>query len=177
LALQLIYDGSTKFSTTPSLILSAKPDAPASITINWDAPSLPPGQYFRIMMIGFFEGLDSERGIAWRLRFAHSAAVPFDWARREDTGSRYDLAHATLIDAENPSGHLQLVLERLAQAGLIKGKTIGVDSSTLEANAAKKSIVRRDMGGSYMAYLQRLAEAEGIDDRDTASLLRMDRKA
>jgi len=51
-----------------------------------------------------------------------------------------------------------------------------LDSSTLEANAAKKSIVRRDMGGSYMAYLQRLAEAEGIDDRDTASLLRMDRK-
>jgi transposase len=68
------------------------------------------------------------------------------------------------------------VLERLAQAGLIKGKTIGVDSTTLEANAAMKSIVRRDSGESYMAYLQRLAEAEGIDAQDAAALFRMDRK-
>ncbi len=68
------------------------------------------------------------------------------------------------------------MLERLAQAGLIKGKTIGVDSTTLEANAAMKSIVRRDTGENYMAYLQRLAEAEGIDAPDAAALLRMDRK-
>ena len=68
------------------------------------------------------------------------------------------------------------MLERLAQAGLIKGKTIGVDSTTLEANAAMKSIVRRDTGESYMAYLKRLAEAEGIDAQDAAALLRMDRK-
>jgi hypothetical protein len=67
-------------------------------------------------------------------------------------------------------------LERLAQVGLIKGKTIGVDSTTLEANAAMKSIVRRDTGESYMAYLKRLAEAEGIEAKDAAALLRMDRK-
>src|SRR5208283_3577212 len=58
----------------------------------------------------------------------------------------------------------------------IKGKTIGVDSTTLEANAAMKSIVRRDTGESYMTYLKRLAEAEGIEAKDAAALLRMDRK-
>ena len=68
------------------------------------------------------------------------------------------------------------MLERLAQAGLIKGKTIGVDSTTLEANAAMKSIVRRDTGESYTAYLKRLAEAEGVDAKDASALLRMDRK-
>ena len=67
-------------------------------------------------------------------------------------------------------------MERLAQGGLIKGKTIGVDSTTLEANAAMKSIVRRDTGESYMAYLKRLAEAEGIEAKDAAALVRMDRK-
>jgi hypothetical protein len=68
------------------------------------------------------------------------------------------------------------VLEWLAQSGLIKGKTIGVDSTTLEANAAMKSIVRRDTGESYTTYLKRLAEAEGIEAKDAAALRRMDRK-
>ena len=68
------------------------------------------------------------------------------------------------------------MLERLAQGGLVKGKTIGVDSTTLEANAAMKSSVRRDTGESYVAYLKRLAEAEGIEAKDAAALLRMDRK-
>ena len=81
-----------------------------------------------------------------------------------------------LIDAETHQRIFSWVLERLAQAGLIKGKTIGVDSTTLEANAAMKSIVRRDTGESYMAYLKRLAEAEGVDAKGAAALLRMDRK-
>ena len=68
------------------------------------------------------------------------------------------------------------MLERLAQGGLVKGKTIGVDSTTLEANAAMKSIVRRETGESYMAYLKRLAEAEGVEAKDAAALLRMDRR-
>src|ERR1700704_522288 len=62
------------------------------------------------------------------------------------------------------------------RGGLIKGKTIGVDSTTLEANAAMKSIVRRDTGESYNEYLERLAEAEGVNAKDTAALRRMDRK-
>jgi transposase len=81
-----------------------------------------------------------------------------------------------LIDAETDQRIFTWVLERLAQGGLIKGKTIGVDSTTLEANAAMKSIVRRDMGEDYTAYLKRLAEAEGVDATDPAALRRMDRK-
>ena len=81
-----------------------------------------------------------------------------------------------LIDGQIHQGIFTWVLERLAQAGLIKGKTIGVDSTTLEANAAMKSIVRRDSGESYNEYLKRVATAEGVETTDAASLRRMDRK-
>jgi len=140
-------------------------------------PSLPPGQYFRIMMIGFFEGLDSERGIAWRLADSLTLRQFLSIGLDEETPDHVTISRTRrLIDAETHQGIFSWVLERLAQAGLIKGKTIGVDSTTLEANAAMKSIVRRDTGESYMAYLKRLAEAEGIDAKDAAALLRMDRK-
>src|SRR5438552_11603446 len=140
-------------------------------------PSLPPGQYFRIMMIGFFEGLDSERGIAWRLADSLTLRQFLSIGLDEKTPDHVTISRTRrLIDAETHQGIFSWVLERLAQAGLIKGKTIGVDSTTLEANAAMKSIVRRDTGESYMAYLKRLAEPEGIETPDAAALLRMDRK-
>jgi len=81
-----------------------------------------------------------------------------------------------LIDGETHQRIFNWVLERLAQSGLIKGKTIGVDSTTLEANAAMKSIVRRDTGESYDDYLKRLAEAEGVNAKDAGAVRRMDRK-
>jgi len=140
-------------------------------------PSLPPGQYFQVMMIGFFEGLDSERGIAWRLADSLTLRQFLSIGLDENTPDHVTISRTRrLIDGETHQRIFTWVLERLAQAGLIKGKTIGVDSTTLEANAAMKSIVRRDTGESYMAYLQRLAEAEGIDAQDAAALLRMDRK-
>ena len=140
-------------------------------------PSLPPGQYFRIMMIGFFEGLDSERGIAWRLADSLTLRQFLSIALDEKTPDHVTVSRTRrLIDGETHQQIFGWVLDRLAQAGLIKGQTIGVDSTTLEANAAMKSIVRRDTGESYMAYLQRLAEAEGVEAQDAAALLRMDRK-
>ena len=140
-------------------------------------PSLPPGQYFRSMMIGFFEGLDSERGIAWRVADSFTLRLFLSIGLDEKTPDHVTISRTRrLIDAETHQRIFSFVLERLAQTGLIKGKTIGVDSTTLEANAAMKSIVRRDTGESYMAYLKRLAEAEGIDAQDAAALLRMDRK-
>src|SRR5512140_2330671 len=140
-------------------------------------PSLPPGQYFRLMMIGFFEGLDSERGIAWRVADSLTLRQFLGIGLDERTPDHVTISRTRrLIDGETHQKVFSWVLERLAQAGLIKGKTIGVDSTTLEANAAMKSIVRRDTGESYKAYLKRLAEAEGIDAQDAASLLRMDRK-
>src|SRR5271156_5657130 len=140
-------------------------------------PSLAPGLYFRIMMIGFFEGLDSERGIAWRLADSLTLRQFLSIALDEKTPDHVTISRTRrLIDGETHQNIFSWVLERLAQAGLIKGKTIGVDSTTLEANAAMKSIVRRDTGESYMTYLKRLAEAEGIEAQDAAALLRMDRK-
>src|SRR5580700_9778113 len=140
-------------------------------------PSLPPGQYFRVMMIGFFEGLDSERGIAWRLADSLTLRQFLSIGLDEKTPDHVTISRTRrLIDGETHQRIFTWVLEQLAQAGLIKGKTIGVDSTTLEANAAMKSIVRRDTGENYMAYLKRLAEAEGIEARDAAGLLRMDRK-
>src|ERR1017187_203183 len=140
-------------------------------------PSLPPGLYFRVMMIGFFEGLDSERGIAWRLADSLTLREFLSIGLDENTPDHVTISRTRrLIDAEIHQRIFTWVLERLAQAGLVKGKTIGVDSTTLEANAAMKSIVRRDTGESYAEYLKRLAEAEGIDAKGAAALLRMDRK-
>jgi transposase len=140
-------------------------------------PSLPPGLYFRIMMVGFFEGIDSERGIAWRLADSLTLRESVSVGLDEETPDHVTISRTRrLIGAET---HLRIfgwVLERLAQGGLIKDKTMGVDSTTLEANAAMKSIVRRDTGESYSGYLKRLAEAEGVEAADAAALRRMDRK-
>src|SRR5258708_3391129 len=140
-------------------------------------PSLAPGLYFRIMMIGFFEGLDSERGIAWRLADSLTLRQFLSIGLDEHTPDHVTISRTRrLIDGETHQRIFNWVLERLAQNGLIKGKTIGVDSTTLEANAAMKSIVRRDTGESYNEYLERLAEAEGVNAKDAAALRRMDRK-
>src|SRR6266851_2533059 len=140
-------------------------------------PSLPPGQYFRVMMIGFFEGLDSERGIAWRLADSLTLRQFLSIGLDEKTPDHVTISRTRrLMDGETHQRVFTWVLERLTQGGLIKGKTIGVDSTTLEAHAAMKSIVRRDTGESYTAYLKRLAVAAGTDSADGAALRRMDRK-
>jgi transposase len=129
------------------------------------------------MMIGFFEGLDSERGIAWRLSDSLTLRQFLSIGLDEKTPDHVTISRTRrLIDGETHQRIFNWVLERLAQSGLIKGKTIGVDSTTLEANAAMKSIVRRDTGESYDDYLKRLAEAEGVNAKDAAALRRMDRK-
>src|ERR1700744_4536118 len=140
-------------------------------------PSLVPGLYFRIMMIGFFEGIASERGIAWRLADSLTLRQFLAIGLDEQTPDHVTISRTRrLIGAETHQRIFTWVLEQLAQGGLIKGKTVGVDSTTLEANAAMKSIVRRDSGESYNEYLKRLAAAEGVDAADAAALRRMDRK-
>jgi transposase len=140
-------------------------------------PSLAPGLYFRLMMIGFFEGLDSERGIAWRvadsLTLRHFLQIGWD----ERTPDHVTISRTRrLIDEASHQEVFGWVLKRLARGGLIKGKTIGIDSTTLEANAAMKSIVRRDTQESYTEYLKRLAQTEGVEAEDAAAVRRMDRK-
>jgi transposase len=140
-------------------------------------PGLPPGRYFRLLLIGYFEGLDAERAIAWR------AADSF--ALREFLGLVLPEAppdHSTisrtrrLIDVETHEAVFTWILHRLADAGLVKGKTVGIDATTLEANAALRSIVRRDTGESYHEFLIKLAQASGIETPTRADLARIDRK-
>jgi transposase len=140
-------------------------------------PGLPPGRYFRLLLIGYFEGLDAERAIAWR------AADSF--ALREFLGLVLPEAppdHSTisrtrrLIDLETHEAVFTWMLQRLANAGLVKGKTVGIDATTLEANAALRSIVRRDTGESYHDFLTKLARASGIETPTRADLARIDRK-
>jgi transposase len=140
-------------------------------------PGLPPGIYFRLLLIGYFEGIDSERGIAWRA--ADSLAL------RDFLGVGLDQAppdHSTisrtrrLIDLETHRAVFTWALQCLGTAGLVKGKTIGIDATTLEANAALRSIVRRDSGESYEEFLTTLAKASGIGTPTRADLARVDRK-
>ncbi|GAC1667883.1 MAG: transposase [Candidatus Dormibacteraceae bacterium] len=139
-------------------------------------PSLTPGTYFRLLLIGYFEGIDSERGIAWRT--ADSLAL------RGFLGQGLDEAppeHSTisrtrrLIDVETHRAVFTWILQVLATADLIKGKTIGIDATTLEANAALRSIVRRDSGETYQEFLTRLAQASGIETPTRADLAQLDR--
>ena len=140
-------------------------------------PSLVPGIYFRLMLVGFFEGLDSERGIAWRAADSLSLRQFLGYGMDEATPDHVTLSRTRrLLDEATHQKVFGWVLTELARAGLVKGRTIGVDSTTLEANAAMKSIVRRDTAESYTGYLQRLAKAEGLEAEDAASLRRMDRK-
>jgi transposase len=140
-------------------------------------PSLAPGSYFRLMMIGFFEGLDSERGIAWRIADSLTLRQFLRIGLDERTPDHVTISRTRrLIGAEAHQQVFAWVLKRLVRGGLMKGKTIGIDSTTLEANAAMKSIVRRDTQQGYSEYLKRLAQAEGAEASDAAALRRMDRK-
>ena len=139
-------------------------------------PSLAPGMYFRTMMIGFFEGIDSEREIAWRLADSLSLRQFLQVGLDERTPDHVTISRTRrLLAPETHQAIFNWVLHQLAQAGLIKGKTIGVDSTTLEANAAMKSIVRRDTGQSWREYIRRLAAEEGVEDPSDDDARRMDR--
>ena len=141
------------------------------------APSLPPGRYFRMHMVGYFEGIDSERGIAWRcadsfslrdfLRLSSREKVPdHSWMSRTRARLPHE-AHEQVFDR---------VLKLVAERGLVKGERIGVDSSTMEANAALRTIQRRDNGETYRQMLTRMAKESGIETPNAEDLARFDRK-
>ena len=139
-------------------------------------PSLRPGRYFRLLFIGYFEGLSSERGIAWRVADSLSLRAFLDLDVTEAPPNHSTLSRTRrLIDVETHVAVFTWVLERLAGAGLVKGKTVGVDATTLEANAAMRSIERRDTGESYEAFVRQLAKASGIETPTRAELARFDR--
>src|SRR5438477_12669666 len=140
-------------------------------------PSLAPGRYFRLLLIGYFEGIDSERGIAWRA--ADSLALrSFLGAGLNEMPPDHSTISRTrrLIDVETHQAVFRWVLQLLAEKGLLKGKTVGIDATTLEANAALRSIVRRETGEDYQEFLRRLAQESGIATPTREQLAKLDRK-
>ena len=128
------------------------------------APSVPPGRYFRMHLVGYFEGIDSERGLEWRcsdslslrefLRLGSRERVPdHSWLSKTRARLPHEV-HAAVFD---------WVLALIGEAGLVKGERIGVDASTMEANAALRNIVRRDTGEGYREMLEHLARESGIE--------------
>jgi transposase len=139
-------------------------------------PSLPPAMYFRLLLIGYFEGIDSERGIAWRLSDSLGLRRFLGYALTDETPDHSTLSRTRrLIDVETHQEIFVWVLRVLARHKLLDGKTAGVDATTLEANAALRSIVRRDTKESYPEFLTRLAKASGIETPTREDLVRIDK--
>ena len=140
-------------------------------------PSLVPGRYFRLLLIGYFEGIDAERGIAWRAADSLAVRTFLRLGLEEKTPDHSTISRTRrLIDLETHQAVFTWVQQRLVVGGLLKGRTIAIDATTLEANAAMRSIVRRDTGESYQAFLTRLATTSGIKTPTREALARLDRK-
>jgi transposase len=140
-------------------------------------PSLAPGVYFRLLLIGYFEGIDSERGIAWRATDSLGLRSFLGVGLNEMPPDHSTISRTRrLIDVETHQAVFRWVLELLAEKGLLKGKTVGIDATTLEANAALRSIVRRDTGEGYQEFLTGLAKESGIATPTREQLAKLDRK-
>src|SRR5215203_3851736 len=140
-------------------------------------PGLTPGRYFRLLLVGYFEGIDAERGIAWRatdsLAIRSFLRLPLNDAPPDHS----TIARTRrLIDLETHRAVFTWVQQRLVESGLLTGKTVAIDATTLEANAAMRSIVRRDTGEGYQEVLTGLAKASGIETPTRDDLARLDRK-
>jgi len=140
-------------------------------------PSVPPGVYFRMLLIGYFEGIDSERGIAWRCADSRTLRDFLGYEIKKATPDHSSLSKIRgRIDLETHQEVFTWVLKVLAQKGLLKGKTLGIDATTLEANAAMRSIVRKDTGQGYNEFLTQLAQASGIQTPTREDLAKIDKK-
>jgi transposase len=140
-------------------------------------PSVAPGIYFRLLMVGYFEKLDSERQIAWRCDDSRSLRAFLGIAENQTTPDHSNLSRTRQrIDLETHQQVFDWVLKRLAEHDLLKGKTLGVDASTMEANAAMRSIVRNAGGESYREFLIGLAKASGIETPTAEDLAKFDRQ-
>ena len=140
-------------------------------------PGLAPGMYFRLLLVGYFEGIDSERGIAWRV--ADRCACGSFWAGLAEATPDHSTMSRTrrLIDLETHGRVFSWVLAAARRRpGCSRARRSAIDATTLEANAAMRSIVRRDTGERYEEFLTRLAQASGIETPTREDLARLDRK-
>ena len=140
-------------------------------------PSIPPGVYFRMLFLGYFEGIDSDRGIAWRIADSRSLASFLGYPPNKatpDHSSFTKIRDRLPLEVHNEA--FVFVLKILDKHQLLKGKTLAVDATTLEANASMKNIVRKENGEDWKEYVTRLAAEEGVAIKDDEDLRRFDRK-
>ena len=130
-------------------------------------PGIPPGIYFRMVLVGYFEGISSQRGIAWRCCDSRSLAEFLGFGPTDETPDHSSMSRvAQRLPHEIHEALFQRVLAIAVQNNLVRGKTVAVDSTTLEANAAMKSIVRRDTGKDWKEYVTRLMRENGLVEAD-----------
>ena len=140
-------------------------------------PSITPGTYFRMLLLGYFEGIDSERGIAWRAADSFSFRKFLGYDLIEQTPDHSTVSRTRrLYSVETHGAVMQWVLKILRKHGLADGQSVCIDATTLQANASMKSLVRRDTGQSYDDYLRQLAAADGLENPSKERLARLDRK-
>lgn len=140
-------------------------------------PSMLPGVYFRMLLLGYCEGIESERGIAWRAADSLSLRDFLGLSLTDATPDHSTLSRTRrLIPVETHKAVFRWFVKVLGEEGLIEGQTIAIDATTLEANAALRSIQRRDDGRGYEEYIKDLAKAEGIEQPTREQAARLDRK-
>ena len=140
-------------------------------------PSLAPGVYFRLLLVGYFEGIGTERGIAWRASDSLGLREFLGLKVSESPSDHSTISRTRrLIDVAIHEAVFDWVLKRIGASGLLRGKTIGIDATTLEANAALRSIVRRDSEQGYEEFLMELAKASGIETPRREDLAKLDRQ-
>ena len=140
-------------------------------------PSLAPGVYFRLLLVGYFEGIGTERGIAWRASDSLGLREFLGLKVSESPSDHSTISRTRrLIDVATHEAVFDWVLKRIGASGLLRGKTIGIDATTLEANAALRSIVRRDSEQGYEEFLMELAKASGIETPRREDLAKLDRQ-
>ena len=145
-------------------------------------PSIPPGTYFRMLFIGYFEGIDSQRGIDWRCNDSLSLREFLGIALTEQTPDHSTLTRTRQrLPLKIHEQVFEFVLKVANDKKLLSPETIAVDATTLEANAAMKSIVRKDTGEDWHQYVIRLMREEGVvgpndDDPSDEDIRRFDKK-
>ncbi|WP_321477715.1 transposase [uncultured Paludibaculum sp.] len=140
-------------------------------------PSVAPGVYFRMLLIGYCEGISSERGIAWRVADSLSLRQFLGYSLTDETPDHSSISRTRRLYAlETHRAVFRWFVKILSKEGLLEAQTVAIDATTLEANAAMRSIQRRDDGRKYDEYLKDLAEAQGIENPTREQAARLDRK-
>ena len=140
-------------------------------------PGIDPVVYFKMLMVGFFENIPSERGMAERCNDSISlrAFLGYDLTQATPDHSSMCIIRQRL-GLELYEGVFCLILRALEEHGLLSGKNLGIDASVIEANASLKNLMNRNTEEAYWEFVQRLAEESGIDPKDANAVRQFDRK-